>query len=291
MFSCRQVATVLGLSTGRLHTYLRAGFVSPAKDDDGALRFSFQDLALLRKAEGLVIQRIPPQRVRDALRRLRARLPGDVPLSGLHLSVEGQHVVVSEGALRWLPDSGQVLFDFSRPQPPPSYTAVTDLRQARPAIPAMASVAAPAPANDSAPAPQAPDHYDRGCRLEEKSPSLAILAYRSALALDPGHADSHVNLGRLLHESGDPNAALAHYRAALDARPGDPTAYFNLGVALEDLGVISAAIDAYLQALTVEPTNADAHYNVARLFEQSGKPELAIRHLLAYRKLTRKPPA
>ncbi len=284
MFTEREVSAVLGLSSRRLHTYLRAGCLAPARGDDGKLRFSFQDLVLLRKAEGLRDQRIAPQRVRHALRRLREALPGDVPVTGVQLSAEGRHVVVSDGQTRWQPASGQVVFDFEPSQPPVGEPApITDLRKAR--IPAATQPSVP----DAAPTLVAREHYERGCTLEDTAPHDAINAYRAALALDARHADSHVNLGRLLHESGNPNAALVHYRAALDARPGDATACFNLGVALEDLGVTSAAISAYETAIASEPKNADAHYNLARLFEQSGKPELAIRHLLLYRQLTRKP--
>ncbi len=48
------------------------------------------------------------------------------------------------------------------------------------------------------------------------------------------------------------------------------------------------AIEAYQRALSVAPDTADAHYNLARLFEQTGQSEAAIRHLLVYRRLTKK---
>ena len=132
------------------------------------------------------------------------------------------------------------------------------------------------------------DLYKRGCLLETTSPEEACDAYRAALELEPEFADAHVNLGRLLHEVGDVYAALVHYRAALSLRPGDTTAAFNVGVALEDLGATVDAITAYRRALECEPRNPDAHYNLARLLEQDGKPDLAVRHLLLYRQLTKK---
>ena len=70
--------------------------------------------------------------------------------------------------------------------------------------------------------------------------------------------------------------------------PGDTTAAFNVGVALEDLGATVDATTAYRRALECDPRNPDAHYNLARLLEQDGKPDLAIRHLLLYRQLTKK---
>jgi tetratricopeptide (TPR) repeat protein len=130
--------------------------------------------------------------------------------------------------------------------------------------------------------------YRRGCMLETSSPAEACDAYRAALELEPDFADAHVNLGRLLHEAGDVYAALVHYRAALSLHPGDTTAAFNVGVALEDLGANVDAIAAYQRALESDPRNPDAHYNLARLLEQDGKPDLAVRHLLLYRQLTKK---
>jgi len=279
MFTAREVAAVLGLKTARLRSYLRAGFVAPNRGDDGELRFSFQDLALLRKAEGLVADRIPPRRVTATLRLLRERLPIKTPLSGVQLVAEGDRIIVHDGRVRWRPESGQVLLDFCRSEGNQG-APVTPLANARPA---------PTPANDGKPGPTtAQELYDRACAVEDSVPAEAQALYRQALAKDPNLADGHINLGRLLHEAGDLHAALLHYRAALKARPSDATAAFNVGVALEDLGCVEEAIDAYGKSLGCAPHNPDAHYNMARLLEHLGKPELAIRHLLLYRQLTRR---
>jgi tetratricopeptide (TPR) repeat protein len=278
MYTVREVATVLGVKPGRLRAYLRSGLITPLRGDRGELRFSFQDLALLRKAEGLVTQRIPPRRVHDALLRLREQLGENVPLSGVHLEAEGRAVVVTDGAKRWDPSSGQVYFDFA-PATSSTPGVLHELRQPAPR---------PAPPPPGQPQLTAEQHYEHGFSLEESDPKGAMESYRRALAEDAQHADAHVNLGRLLHEGGAPFEALEHYRAALASRPNDGTAAFNLGVALEDLERVDDAMAAYERAIAIDERNADAHYNLARLFEQSGKPESAIRHLLIYRQLTRK---
>jgi tetratricopeptide (TPR) repeat protein len=284
MYSVREVASVLGVKPSRLRGYLRAGLVAPARGTRGELRFSFQDLVLLRKAEGLVTQRIAARRVHDALRRLRESLGDGVSLSRVQLQADGRRVVVSDGANRWEPASGQVVFDFNASAEPAAGAGgggqLHELRRRAPA---------PPPLQPGERALSADEHYERGYALEETGESgAAAVEYRRAIEREPRHPDAHVNLGRLLHEAGQPFEALAHYRAALEARPQDPTAAFNLGVALEDLERGAEAIEAYQRALAIDPDTADAHYNLARLYEQSGQSESAIRHLLVYRRLTKK---
>jgi tetratricopeptide (TPR) repeat protein len=197
-------------------------------------------------------------------------------MTGLQIAVEGRRIVVSDGEARWQPESGQILLDFG----------ATD--RARRAAP----VARPAFAGEGlerGDALSAEEWFRRGCELETAAPEEAAEAYRRALSLDARHADAHVNLGRLVHESGDPESAQEHYRQALASRPADATAAFNLGVALEDLGRPAEALAAYENAIALEPGNADAHYNAASLCERLAQPANALRHLKDYRLLTRGP--
>jgi tetratricopeptide (TPR) repeat protein len=278
-YTTQDVARMIGVSSGRLRAYLRAGVLSPEKGERGELRFSFQDLLLLRKAEGLVSSRIPPHRVRRALQKLRAQLPESRPLTGVNLGSEGSSVVVQEGNTRWQVESGQVLLSFDRPPPVDAAEAPLSMLRARPPV---------VPGGDLAPA-TAEEIYEIGCDIDEADPAQAEASYRQVLMQAPEHADAHINLGRLLHERGDMAAAEAHYRRALVIRPGDATALFNLGVALEDQGRNSAALEAYAQAIEADGRNADAHYNAARLYDLAGDYSAALRHLRICRDLTRTP--
>ena len=279
MYSVREAIAVLEISIARLRSYLRSGLVVPTRDERGQIRLSFQDLVFLRKAEGLVAQRIPPRRVHIALRALAERLPDGAMVASLRLVGEGKEVVVDDGGKRWQATSGQTLFDFGQPSTTTSEqgASVTPLVQKR-------------TARDTPPGtPFTIDQlYVRACAMEETFPEEAQATYRSILEREPSFADAHVNLGRMLHDSGDIYAALVHYRAALSIRPHDTTAAFNVGVALEDLGASADAITAYRQAIETDARNPDAHYNLARLLEQTGKPDLAVRHLLLYRQLVKK---
>jgi tetratricopeptide (TPR) repeat protein len=263
-YGAREVARMLGLSVGQVRSYVRAGFLEPSRGPRGELRFSFQDLVLLRAAQGLVRARIPARRVKRALSKLRGELPEGRTLRDVHIRAEGDRIVVADGARRWSADDGQVLFDF--------------------ATAALARKVAPI-ARKAIEAERASDWYERGCDLEDADPQAARAAYERALQLEPGHAGAHVNLGRLLHEAGEAGLAAEHYAAALRARPDDATAAFNLGVALEDLGRREEAIDAYERAVSADPGCADAHYNVSRLYESAGRGAPALRHLRAYRAL------
>jgi len=281
---------MMGVSRARLRAYVRAGVLQPQRDEGGALRFSFQDLRLLRTAEGLTA-RIPPRRVRDALRKLRARVPGEEPFLNLQLVAEGAEVVVKEGTSRWSPASGQLLLAFTgeRERGTPAnegpLAPIVDLSTRR----RTEEAPRPSDAMGAGDTPTATDLFLLACELEESSSEAAQETYERAIVLDPGYADAHVNLGRLLHEAQDLVRAEHHYRRALAVRPRDAIAAFNLGVVLEDRGDLPAAIDAYELCVALDPSNGDAHFNAARLCEGTGRYEAAVRHLRAFRDLQQEP--
>ncbi len=265
------VARMLDLPVPEVRRLAREGFVAPMRGQRNELRFSFQDLVLLRAAAGLVHARVPPARVRRALRQLRAQLPEGRPLTGVRVAADGEHVVVQDGGARWQPDTGQVLLDFG----------VADLaRKVAPIVRAARRAGAPAPLD-------AESWYRWGCDLEDASRAQARDAYRRALALDGGHGGAHLNLGRLLHEDGDAHAAELHYRLALASPAHRALSAFNLGVALEDQGRDDEALLAYARALEADRALADAHFNASRILERIGRPADALRHLAEYRRLTR----
>ncbi|MBC8645592.1 MAG: tetratricopeptide repeat protein [Thermoanaerobaculia bacterium] len=265
---------MLGLSAGQVRSSVRSGLFTPQRGSRGEMRFSFQDLVLLRTARGLLSARIPALRIRRALTRLREQLPEGRSLASVHITAEAGGVIAADGDARWQPESGQTLFDFDAEE--------LALRQVAP-LARQAFRAAQRDAEETT----ADGWYALGCQLETGSPEQAREAYERAIALDPTHADARVNLGRLLHEGGDPAAAADEYRAALTARPDDTTAAFNLGVALEDMGKPRSALEAYEQAVSLDPHNADAHFNAASLCERLGRPAAALRHLKVYRNLIR----
>jgi tetratricopeptide (TPR) repeat protein len=279
-YTTQAVARMIGVSAGRLRAYLRAGVLTPERGDRGELLFSFQDLLLLRKAEGLVNARVSPHRVRRALKRLRARLPETHPLTGVQLGTEGTDVVVHEGKTRWQAESGQVLMQFA-------LSATAGSSEGPPVAVLPQRSASPLPAADVVPL-SVNELYELACEMDESDPEQAEAAYRQVLQQSPHHADAHINLGRILHERGELPAAETHYTRALGLRPNDPTASFNLGVVIEDQGRHEEALAAYQRAIEADGNNADAHYNAARLFDLLGDYGAALRHLRICREIARR---
>jgi len=270
-YSVRDVGKLLDLSVSQVRSYARAGLLDASRGPRGEYRFSFQDLVLLRTAKGLVAARIPPGKVRRALRRLREQLPAGRPLSGVQIVAEGDRVLVRAGERIWNPDSGQSHFNFEVSElaekvAPHTRRMVDSVRKAdRPM--------------------GAEDWYELGFDLEAVAPEESREAYRRALELNPRHVDAHINLGRLLHEAKEVEAAEAHYALALEESPANPTALFNRGVSLEDLGRRSEAVEAYRAAVRLDPAYADAWFNLARLSEQLGDKKAALGYLKTYRDL------
>jgi tetratricopeptide (TPR) repeat protein len=277
-YTTRQVAEILGLTEERVRSFARAGLLDSARGPRNELRFSFQDIVLLRAARELLDQNVPARRVRAALLSLRVQLPQGRPLSAVRVSADGERVVVRDQDTAWEPETGQVALDFS----------VRELASRVEPFAPDAGVAAQAAADDEQ---SADDWYDVALDLEAVSIEKALAAYRRAIALDPGHAEAHLNLGRLLHERGDLEGAESHYRQACAAQPENALAAFNLGVALEDRGAARDAVATYRRALKLDPALAAAHFNLGRLCEAAGDKAGALQHLAQYKRIQERGPA
>jgi tetratricopeptide (TPR) repeat protein len=269
--STTEVARILGMREARVRELVRAGLVAPTRRGRG-YAFSFQDLVVLRAAQGLLARQVPAARVRRALAALAAQLPEDRPLSGMRVFADGRHVAVRDGDGAWQPETGQGLLDFAVDE---LAERVERLRE--PATPRAA---------DEADSVRARSELETALTLEDSDPPGAEAAYRRALELDPTLVDAYVNLGRLLHERGDARGASTLYQRALEHAPEDPIIHFNLALAFEDTAGPETAASHYERALGLDPDFADAHYNLAGVCEQIGREADALRHYHAYKKLT-----
>jgi tetratricopeptide (TPR) repeat protein len=252
----------------RVRELVRAGLCAPSRHGK-RYAFSFQDVVVLRAAQGLLENRVPLSRVRRALSTLAEELPRDRPLSGLRIYADGRQVVARDGAAAWHPETGQTVLNFEVDE----LLERVELLRGRPEPSRTLALA------------RAHDEFKRGLALEDVEPASALAAYRKALDLDPELVDGYVNLGRLMHDTGDPQEAVRLYHLALERSPDDPVIHFNLALALEDTRGAAPAAAHYQRALELDPTFADAHFNLAGLCEQLGRRADALRHYHAYKKL------
>jgi len=201
-FGVREVEKLLRLPRSTIRVLVEAGFVTPARGPRNSLRFSFQDLIVLRTAQALAAARVPPQRINRSLKALRRRLPAVMPLSGLRIDAVGERVVVREGGSRWQADSGQYLLVF----------------EGDPAAGALKVIEPPEEAKATDPIAL----YNLGVQLEQAGRKLeALEAYKAALREDPRMADCCYNLGLLCEELDKPREAIrymAQYRRLLKSR-------------------------------------------------------------------------
>ncbi len=272
-FATRDVARLIGVDPRRVRELVHAGLCRPRRLANRHFRFNFQDLVLLRTAQGLLEANIPVRRVRRALSELTKQLPSDQPLTGVRIGNDGKDVVVRKGGSAWDPSNGQLVFDFD----------VLPLARSAKAFAATNKTVTPDFAGDAS------EWFERGLEREQRGDMVgAGAAYDRTLALDPQFADAYVNLGRLEHQQGKLREAAQFYGKAISMQPDDAIAHYNMAIALEDLERVHEAIGHYQDALRTEPKFADAHFNLARVLDRVGRRTQALRHLLTYKKLTKR---
>jgi tetratricopeptide (TPR) repeat protein len=283
-FDSKDLKRLFGIPASHVRSLIRAGHISPCRKagKSGKLVYSFRDLIVLRTLGSLRAAKIPTKRINRTLREIRSSLPGELPLSGLSIVAVGDRIVVREGRALRESDTGQYtlaleFFDQG------GDLLMIDKRSDSDSKPATRPRAGASAHESSTPADQAAAHFERAMLLEESDEAEARIAYEACLKLDERHVEARVNLGRLLHLQGRLREAERVYRGIDSA---EALLAFNLAVLLEDLEREDEALAAYRDALALDPGLADAHFNLARLHEQAGNQRDALRHLLAYRRMT-----
>lgn len=266
-YSVREASELVGLTPRRIRSLITEDIVHPERSPNGHYRLAFTDIVLLRAIAGLAHDGVPMARIRAAVRHLREQLSTDSDLTAARLDASGRRVVVTMGDDTWEPESGQIVLDLE--DQVETATVVEVAERTEPTIGHAT----------------AQDWYAYADQLESADPTAAEEAYRRAIDLDPGFAEAHVDLGRLLHAAGAVHDALEQYERARDLDPEDATTWFNLGVAYDDLRRDHDAVAAYRAAIDLAPRFADARYNLASVYERRGEVGLALQELRAYRDL------
>jgi hypothetical protein len=267
-FGTAEVARLTHIPLNAIRAMVRARYVAPAKGPRGSLRFTFQDLVLLRTARALLAARISPRRVGDALRSVRAQLPANLPARGLSVTAADGRVIVHEGGEKRDALSGQMLLSF-------------EVRISGTKVELIDSPSS----RDEAPVNSDCDRqFETALALENTDIEAAVEAYRVCVA-EHSHPGALANLGRLLHLQGHISEAVNLYETI--GTP-DVDVLYNLAVALDDLGKPDEAVETYNRVIALDGNHADAHHNLARLWQYAGDQQLALRHWNAYRRLTRR---
>ena len=256
-YTLREVARICRVSPARLRYWKRTRLLESARD---ARAFGFRDLVSVRTVVELIDRGVPLRRIRRSLQAASRSIP-DLDLSSLrHWPHAAARLAVHHQGV-WVEPDGQALLDF----PPPAL--------------ASQAVAAPiAPAWREFARRQAAEWFERGCQLDSdrSTYAAAIAAYQRALALDPGCADTHCNLGSVFFNQNRRGLARASYERALALSPDHLEAHLNLATLLEEDGQDAAALRHYRRALALAPMLPDTHVSLALLYERLGLPRRAL---------------
>lgn len=101
-------------------------------------------------------------------------------------------------------------------------------------------------------------------------------ALSKALALDPGHVKSRLNLARVLLDDRRPEEALGQVHSVLEIDSTSGDGYRLEGRALHQLGRTQEALASYRRALAVDPEDAWSMNNMALILIEEGRFEDAL---------------
>jgi hypothetical protein len=136
-YTIRAIQEMLGLSRGVITGLIASGFVAPSRGPRNEYRFTFREVVLLRTAVELQAARIPPRKILASLRKLKATLPAELPLTGLRITAVGNDVTVRDGRSQWHADTGQLVMDFELAPPPATSPSCSERRRGRRRRPPM----------------------------------------------------------------------------------------------------------------------------------------------------------
>jgi hypothetical protein len=264
-YGVHDVEKLLGLPRSTIRALIAGGFVSPgARAAQLAAVFLPGSHRAAHRA-GAASANVPHRRITASLKELRRLFRRDAPVGTAHRR-RRDRVVVSEGGRHWQAESGQYLLAFEG-DPVEGSLSVTTVRSRQ-----------------------------RGTRDNWFEPGCRVRAQRSrGGACAPTSRRSRpiritfvarINLGRLLHESGELARAEQVYRDAIDASGADPLLLFNSRRAARRLGIakVPRAVRAYEAAVRCRiRTLPTGHYNpplscFVQLENQQGCP---VRHMFA----------
>ncbi len=120
-------------------------------------------------------------------------------------------------------------------------------------------------------------HYELGnLLLNQGLADDAIVSYRTALKLAPGHPQILLQLGNAYSALGQYQHAVTYFQQSVRADASDIAAHYNLGNALRELGQPEQAAISYRNALRLNSRDADTHNNLGNVLREAGRLDEAI---------------
>jgi serine/threonine-protein kinase len=130
-------------------------------------------------------------------------------------------------------------------------------------------------------------HHDLAIALVNAQPPEAaegVRFFTAAVALRPGSAGAHMNLGIALAVKGLPDEAIVCFHKAIELNPRHGMAYVNLGNALKEKKRFDEAIACFRKGMKLDRTLVLAHFNLGSALKESGRlPEA----MACYRKFVK----
>ncbi len=111
-FSVKDVERVLRIPRSAIRTLISGGYVAPKRGRRRQYEFSFQDLVALRTARALILARVSPRRISQALRQLRKEVPPELPTAKLRIGAVGHRAGRARPERPVARASGQLLLEF-----------------------------------------------------------------------------------------------------------------------------------------------------------------------------------
>jgi predicted TPR repeat methyltransferase len=97
----------------------------------------------------------------------------------------------------------------------------------------------------------------------------AEASYRAAISADPCCCAAHTELADLLDDLGRVDEAEVSYRCAIKLEDCEARAYIYFGMMLRELGRVAEAETCFRTATEIDPLNANAFYNLAHLLDDT----------------------
>ncbi|HTV00743.1 MAG TPA: tetratricopeptide repeat protein [Luteitalea sp.] len=130
-------------------------------------------------------------------------------------------------------------------------------------------------------------HYAFGVFLLADDADRALKEFERELAIQPGHAASHIQMAYEYLKRGDHAAARPHAERAVTLAPTDFVTHRLMGQVQLEQGQVEAAITSLEQSRTLEPKSPMVHFTLAKAYARAGRDAEAEKARAEFTRLDR----